>query len=66
MSKIDRPSIQSGQTANYSSCYKIYIYVSQLFISRMPEMRAIPQLPRMIADNGRNLGRVGISSFHLK
>ena len=23
---------------------KIYIYVSQLFISRMPKMRAIPQL----------------------
>ena len=37
-------SIQSGQTANYSSCYKIYIYVSQLFISRMPKMRVIPQL----------------------
>ena len=37
-------SIQSGQTANYSSCQKIYIYVSQLFISRMPKMRAIPQL----------------------
>ena len=37
-------SIQSGQTANYSSCYKIYIYVSQLFISRMPKMCVIPQL----------------------
>ena len=37
-------SIQSRQTANYLSCYKIHIYVSQLFISRMPKMRAIPQL----------------------
>ena len=34
----------SGQSANYSSCYKIYIYVSQVFISRMPKMRVIPQL----------------------
>ena len=37
-------SIQSRQTANYLSCYKIHIYESQLFISRMPKMRAIPQL----------------------
>ena len=37
-------SIQSGQIANYSSCYKIYIYVSQLFISRMLKMCVIPQL----------------------
>ena len=37
-------SIQSRQTANYLSCYKILIYVSQLFISRMPKMGAIPQL----------------------
>ena len=37
-------SIQSRQTANYLSCYKIHIYVSQLFISRMHKMRAIPQL----------------------
>ena len=36
--------IQSRQTTNYISCWKIYIYVSQLFISRIPKMRAIPQL----------------------
>ena len=32
-------NIQSRQTANYISCY-IYIYVSQLFISKMPKMHA--------------------------
>ena len=35
--KVDRPQI-------ILVAKKIYIYVSQLFISRMPKMRAIPQL----------------------
>ena len=35
--KVDRPQI-------ILVAKNIYIYVSQLFISRMPKMRAIPQL----------------------
>ena len=35
--------IQSGQTANDSSC-QIILSLSQLFISRMAKMCAIPQL----------------------
>ena len=42
--KVDRLSDRLQIYFNIRVAKKVYIYVSQLFISRVPKMRAIPQL----------------------